>query len=79
MLPDVIDSFNKGTFEDKYLKAFDNSDGLNISLNANGGMDLSKLENDVRSIRRQNETKYYVMPNGVIVMQRKNVKRIIKN
>lgn len=79
VLPDVIDSFNKGTFEDKYLKAFDGSDGLNISLNANGSMDLSKLENDVRSIRRQNETKYYVMPNGVIVMQRKNVKRIIKN
>lgn len=79
VLPDVIDSFNKGTFEDKYLKAFDSSDGLNISLNANGSMDLSKLENDVRSIRRQNETKYYVMPNGVIVMQRKNVKRIIKN
>ena len=79
VLPDVIDSFNKGTFEDKYLKAFDSSDGLNISLNANSSMDLSKLENDVRSIKRQNETKYYVMPNGVIVMQRKNVKRIIKN
>ena len=79
ILPDVIDSFNKGTFEDKYLKAFDGSDGLSISLNANGNMDLSKLEDDVRSIRRQNETKYYTMPNGVVVMQRKNVKRIIKN
>ena len=79
ILPDVIDSFNKGTFEDKYLKAFDGSDGLSISLNTNGGMDLSKLEDDVRSIRRQNETKYYTMPNGVVVMQRKNVKRIIKN
>ena len=79
ILPDVIDSFNKGTFEDKYLKAFDGSDGLNISLNANGNMDLSKLEDDVRSIRRQNETKYYTMPNGTVVMQRRNVKRIIKN
>lgn len=79
ILPDVIDSFNKGTFEDKYLKAFDSSDGLNISLNASNSMDLSKLEYDVRSIRRQNETKYYTMPNGVVVMQHKNVKRIIKN
>ena len=79
ILPDVIDSFNKGTFEDKYLKAFDGSDGLNLSLNANSSMDLSKLEDDVRSIRRQNETKYYTMPNGVVVMQRRNVKRIIKN
>lgn len=79
ILPDVIDSFNKGTFEDKYLKAFDDSNGLNISLNANDRMDLSKLENDVRSIRLQNETKYYTMPNGVVIMQHRNVKRIIKN
>lgn len=80
ILPDVIDSFNKGTFEDKYLKAFDGSDELSVSLNANGSnIDLSKLEDDVRSIRRQNETKYYTMPNGTVVMQRKNVKRIIKN
>lgn len=63
ILPDVIDSFNKGTFEDKYLKAFDGSDELSVSLNANGSnIDLSKLEDDVRSIRRQNETKYYTMP-----------------
>ena len=79
ILPDVIDSFNKGTFEDKYLNAFANSDGLSIALNAGSNIDLSKIEDDVRSIRRQNETKYYNMPNGVVVMQRRNVKRIIKN
>lgn len=79
ILPDVIDSFNKGTFEDKYLNAFGNSDKLNISLNSNNNMDLSKIEDDVRSIRKQNETRYYTMPDGTVVMQRKNVKRIIKN
>ena len=80
ILPDVIDSFNKGTFEDKYLKAFDGSDELSVSLNANGSnIDLSKLEDDVRSIRKQSETKYYTMPNGTVVMQYKNIKRIIKN
>lgn len=80
ILPDVIDSFNKGTFEDKYLKAFDGSDELSVSLNASGNnIDLSKLENDVKSIRKQNEVKYYAMPNGTVVMQYKNVKRIIKN
>lgn len=80
ILPDVIDSFNKGTFEDKYLKAFDGSDGLSVSLNASGSnIDLSKLEDDVRSIRRQGEIKYYTLPNGITIMQRKNVKRIIKN
>lgn len=79
ILPDVIDSFNKGTFEDKYLNAFGGPDGLNISFNSNSTMDLSKIENDVRNIRKQNETKYYTMPDGAVVMQRKNVKRIIKN
>lgn len=79
ILPDIIDSFNKGTFEDKYLNAFANSDGLSIALNANGSIDLSKIEDDVRSIKKQNEAKYYTMPDGTVVMQRKNVKRIIKN
>ena len=80
ILPDVIDSFNKGTFEDKYLKAFDGSDELSVSLNANGSnIDLSKIEDDVRSIRKQSETKYYTLPNDAVVIQHKNVKRIIKN
>ena len=79
ILPDVIDSLNKGTFEDKYLNAFTSSDGLSISLNSNGNMDLSKIEDDVRSIRKQSETKYYTLPNGTVVIQHKNVKRIIKN
>ena len=47
ILPDVIDSFNKGTFEDKYLNAFANSDGLSIALNAGSNIDLSKIEDDV--------------------------------
>lgn len=79
ILPDVIDSLNKGTFEDKYLNAFASSDGLSISLNSNENMDLSKIEDDVRSIRKQSETKYYALPNGAVVIQHKNVKRIIKN
>lgn len=79
ILPDVIDSFNKGTFEDKYLNAFGNSNRLNISLNSNNNMDLSKIEDDVRSIRKQNETRYYTMPDGTVIMQHRNVKRIIKN
>lgn len=79
ILPDVINSLNKGTFEDKYLNAFASSDGLNISLNSNGSVDLSKIEDDVRSIRKQSEIKYYTLPNGTVVIQHKNVKRIIKN
>ena len=79
VLPDVIESFNKGTFEDKYLNAFAGTDRANISIVSNSSTDLSKLEKDVSSIRKQNETKYFTMPDGTVIMQYKNVKRIIKN
>lgn len=79
ILPDVINSFNKGTFEDKYMNAFGQSDNLNIAFNANKSIDLSKIEDDVKSIRKQSETKYYTLPNGSVIMQHKNIRRIIKN
>lgn len=79
VLPDVIESFNKGTFEDKYLNAFAGADRANISIVSNSSTDLSKLERDVSNIRKQNETKYFTMPDGTVIMQYKNVKRIIKN
>ena len=78
ILPDVIDSFNKGTFEDKYLNAFDNADKINSIINVRGDMDLSGIEKEVRAIREQNEKQSYVLPNGDIIVQYKNVKRIIK-
>ena len=80
ILPDVINSFNKGTFEDKYLNAFAQGNNINLAMtNSHNDINLSKLENDVSKIRKQNETKYYIMPDGTIIMQYKNVKRIIKN
>lgn len=80
MLPDIINSLNKGTFEDKYMSAFALSDKVNITLDKSStNIDLSKIESDVQRIRKQSETKYYVLPNGTMVIQHKNVKRIIKN
>lgn len=80
VLPDVIDSFNKGTFEDKYLNAFAQGNNINLAMtNSHNDINLSKLENDVSKIRKQNETRYNIMPDGTIIMQYKNVKRIIKN
>lgn len=79
ILPGVIESFNKGTFEDKYLNAFSSSDGLNLSVNSAKSIDISKIEDDVRNIRKQNETRYYTLPNGTVIIRHKNVKRIVKN
>lgn len=79
ILPDIIDSLNKGVFEDKYLNAFPSSDSLNtINIMQESNVDLSKLEDDVSSIRKQNETRYFTTPDGTLIMQKKNVKRIIK-
>ena len=78
MLPGLIDSLNKGTFEHKYLDAFVDKDGVNISVNKASNIDLAKLEDDVSRIRKQNETRYYVLPDGTIIVQRKNVKRVIR-
>lgn len=76
MLPDIIDSLNSGNFEEKYLSSL-NTSGLAISVN-NATVDISRIEDDVADIKKQNETKYYVV-DGYLVIQHKNVKRIIKN
>lgn len=78
-LPGIIESLNNGTFEDKYLNAFANFGERNISISQSNSIDLSNLENDVKSIRRSNETRYYTAPDGTVIMQYKNLKRIIKN
>ena len=76
MLPDIIDSLNAGNFEEKYLSSL-NTSGLAISVN-NATVDISRIEGDVADIKKQNETKYYIV-DGHLIMQHKNVKRIIKN
>lgn len=78
VLPDIVNSLNKGIFEEKYLRAFSGFEHVSIVAN-NSPINLSKIEDDVRSIRKQSEIKYHVLPNGTIIIQRKNVRRIIKN
>ena len=77
ILPDVIDSLNKGTFEDKYMNAFASTDGMSLVVSPNDGIDLSKLEDDVRNIRKQNETKYCNLGSTTLIIKG-NVKRYIK-
>ena len=77
ILPDVIDSLNKGTFEDKYMNAFASTDGMSLVVSPNDGIDLSKLEDDVRNIRKQNETKYCNLGSTTLIIKG-NAKRYIK-
>lgn len=77
VIPDVIKSFNNGTFTDKYGKAF-SSDGLAFNTQTNE-IDLGSIGDDVRAIKEQNSRKTYVDGNGNTVETYKNLKRTILN
>lgn len=78
-LPLLVDSLNKGTFEDKYLRAFDAGENIQIPIsNSSVNVDLSRLERDVTEIKKQNSTKYYNLNNGTTLVVKGNVKRYIR-
>ena len=76
-LPQIVDSLNKGTFEDKFLGAFDTGDKLSQTVNYFSNVDLSQLKDDVRALKQNSENSYYILPNGSFVEKRKNVIKII--
>lgn len=81
VLPDIVDSLNRGVFEEKYLGAFKAPETIGLQMaqaSQAKGVDLSALESDVRGIRKQGETKCYSLADGTVIMQYKNVKRIIR-
>ena len=79
VLPQVIDSFNRGTFEQKYLNAFDTGGQPIFITSQPNNIDLSRIEADIRDIRDRNRTQIYTLPDGSVIMQKRNVKRIIKS
>lgn len=78
VLPQVIDSFNRGTFEQKYLNAFDTGGQPIFVTSQSNNIDLSRIEADIRAIKDRNNTQIYTLPDGSVIMQKKNVKRIIR-
>lgn len=72
IIPDVIHSFNNGTFAQRYMKAYD---GLNdfALMAAPGSTDVSRLEKGVEAIKKQNETRIYVDGNGNTISVYKNL------
>lgn len=77
LLPGLIDSLNKGTFERKYGKAFEIG-GMSLSF-VNNGSDLRDLENNVKEIREQGERRYYVDGSGKTIMVYKNLRIVYGN
>lgn len=78
IIPDVINSLNRGTFAQKYLNAY-NTDGVNVTVQQNNAPDLRDLKDDVREIKEQNRRRRYTDGNGNIIEVYKNLTRKIKN
>lgn len=78
LIPDVINSLNRGTFPQKYLNAY-NTDGVNVTVQQNNAPDLRDLKDDVREIKEQNLRRRYVDGNGNVIEVYKNLTRKIKN
>ena len=77
IIPDVIKSFNDGTFSSRYMAAYDKLG--NFALTTDNGTDVSRLEKSVEEIRRQNETRIYTDSKGNTIFIYKNLTRKLKS
>lgn len=77
LVPDLINSLNKGTFEQKYLNAYSGADEV-TNIMQGGNIDLSNVERDLKSIKESTGHKFITGADGTIIEVKGNVKRIIK-
>ncbi len=76
-IPAVIGALNNGTFAEKYLNAYS---GGNINITADTPeRDLTRLSDDVHSIKEQGERTTYFDGKGNTIVIYKNLKRIVKS
>lgn len=76
VLPEIVNSLNKGVFEEKFANAFSGVDSpINISSTS---IDLTTIENSLAHIQKQNNYKSCVLPDGTVIIQQGNTKRIIR-
>lgn len=78
IIPDIIHSLNGGTFESKYLHAYDGADGMAINVQEGNSTDLRGLKSDVRAIREQGDRQSYTDSRGTHSIY-KNLHRVYKN
>ena len=79
VLPAIVDSLNRGNFEEKYLNAFKSGDVLQAQISTiPSNIDLTRLEREVSEIKKQNSVKYFSLNDGTTVIIKGNVKSIVK-
>ena len=79
VIPDVINSFNNGTFADRYQRANATMSGYALQMIGDGKTDVSALERDVAAIRKQGDETRFVDAKGNTVIHYKNLTRKIKS
>ena len=78
VLPTIVDSLNKGVFEDRFINAFKTGEELSQTISYQQVIpDLSKLEEDVKALKQNSEIQFFMMPDGSYIEKRKNVTRRI--
>ena len=78
ILPDVINSLNKGIFEDKYANAFNRDADADIFINQSNA-DLHKIESSLDKIIKQNDEKIFVDGQGRTIIRNGNLTKIIRS
>jgi hypothetical protein len=76
ILPGIIESLNKGTFEQSYMQSFAAPIGLQLA-GVGQTTDISGLERDVTRIKEELSYRYYSEPDRTII-KKGNLTRIIK-
>lgn len=80
VLPDIVNSLNKGTFEEKFANAFANGETVqNKFIQTESRADLTKLENGVEAIKKQNSERIYALSDGRTLIIKGNVKTYMNN
>ena len=80
VLPDIVNSLNKGTFEEKFANAFANGETVqNKFIQTESRADLTKLENGVEAIKKQNSERIYALNDGRMLIIKGNVKTYMNN
>lgn len=80
VLPDIVDSLNKGTFENKFSQAFNKADSLQAQMiTVETTTDLSNIERGVEAIKKQNSERVYPLGDGRTLIIKGNVKRYINS
>lgn len=80
VLPDIISSLNKGTFEEKFTNAFANGEAVqNKFIQTGPKADLTRLENGVEAIKKQNSERVYALSDGRTLIIKGNVKTYMNN